>query len=315
MDAAVELGLHRLGHFREGGRAILRFVDVLLHLVQHEHGVRQLAVLGQGEPCGLDELLGRDVGLQRWELLRQQLPRRFAVRREAGIRGNDRVGDDGTDVKVVELAQPVLTGRLHRRANVLEQLLLAQPETEARQGIQRGQAPGAQQNGKHAVTDVIDTAAEQRSRGRHGRPSGPVRVGVQLAKLSLHLVGQPAANQTARGRPVGEWGVHPQVGKHLQEVRLPAAEETADPCGVLLRGPEVREIPVENALQGVAELPVANEGLKLLPQLLASRGIGDVGNPGLAVVGQPRRARVAIEYLVDLHNAVPPPCSVIPWAR
>ena len=243
------------------------------------------------------------------------MPRRLAVRREAGIRGNDRVGDDGTDVQVVELAQPVLPGCLDRGANAAEQPLLAQPEAEARQGIQRGQAPGAEQNGQHTVTYVIDAAAEQGSRGRHGRPSGAVRVGIQLAKLCLNLVGQTAADQPARGRPIGERGVHPQVGEHLQEVRLAAAEEAADPCGILLRGVEVREIAIENALEGVAELPVADEGLELRAQLFPGRLIGGVYNARLPVVGEPRRARVAVEHLVDLHKADPPSCRVIPWAR
>ena len=142
-----------------------------------------------------------------------------------------------------------------------------------------------------------------------------MRVGVQLAKLRLNLVGQAAANQTARGRSVGERGVHPQVGEHLQEVRLAAAEEAADPRGVLLRRAEVREIAIENALEGVAELPVADEGLELRPQLFPGRLVGSVDDARLPVVGEPRRARVAIEHLVDLHKAGPPPCSVIPWAR
>ena len=80
-------------------------------------------------------------------------------------------------------------------------------------------------------------------------------------------------------------------------------------------GAEVREITVENALEGIAELPVADERLELRPQFFQSRPIGSVGNPRLSVVGEPRRARVAIEHLVDLHGASPPPCSVIPWAR
>ena len=74
-------------------------------------------------------------------------------------------------------------------------------------------------------------------------------------------------------------------------------------------------IAVENALEGVAELPVADEGLELRPQLFPGRLIGSVDDARLPVVGEPRRARVAIEHLVDLHKPGPPPCSVIPWAR
>ncbi len=338
-DAAVELRLHRLGHFREGGRTVLGLVDVLLHLVEHEDGVRQLAVpgvcaverrgfrpgwsgaarsrraavggRGQSQSGGLDELLGRDVRPQRRKLLRQQLPGRLDVGREAGVGRDERAGDDRADVEVVELAQPVLPRRLDRGAHAGEQPLLAQPEAEARLRILRGQAAGAEQNRQHAVPDVIDAAAEQRPGGRHGRPPGPVRVGVQLAELRLDLVGQAAAHQAAGRRPVGERRVHPQVGEHLQQVRLAAAEEAADPGRVLLRGPEVREVAVENALQGVAELPVADEGLELGPQFLQRRPVGDVYYPRLPVVGEPRRARVAVEHLVELHRAGPPPCSVI----
>ena len=259
--------------------------------------------------------VGRDVGPQRRELPGQQLPGRPDVGREAGVRRDQRLGDDGTDVEVVELAQPVLAGRLDRRPDAVEQPPLAQPEAEARLGILRGPAAGAEQNRQHGVPDVIDAAPEHGSGGRHGRPPRPVRVGVQLAKLSLNLVGQPATNQTAGGRPVGEPGVHPQVGEHLQEVRLAAAEEAADPRRLLLRGPEAREIAVENALKRVAELPVADEGLELGPQLLHGRLVGLVCDARLPAVGEPCRARIAIERFVNLHGAGPPPCSVIPWAR
>ena len=259
--------------------------------------------------------LGRDVGPQRRKLLGQQLPRRPDVDREAGVRGDQRLGDDGTNVEVVELAQPVLPVRLDRGANAVEQPPPAQPEAEARLGVLRGPATGTEQNREHGVPDVIDAAPEHRAGGGHGGPPRPVRVGVQLAKLGPNLVGQPAANQTAGRRPVWELGVHPQVGEHLQEVRLAAAEEAADPRRLLLRGPEVREIAVENALERVAELPVADEGLELGPQLLHRRLVGLLGDARLPAVGEPRRARIAIEYFVDLHGTGPPPCSVIPCAR
>ena len=314
-DAAVELGLHRLGHLRQSGRPILSLVDVLLHLVEHQDGMRQLPVVRQRLPRGLDELVGRDVGPQRRELPGQQLPRRPDVGREAGVRRDQRVGDDGADVEVVELAQPVLPRRLDRRPDAVDQPPLAQPEAEARLGILRGPATSTEQNRQHGVPDVIDAAPEHGSGGRHGRPPRPVRVGVQLAKLGLNLVGQPATNETAGGRPLGEPGVHPQVGEHLQEVRLAAAEKAADPRRLLLRGPEVCEIAVENALERVAKLPVADEGLELGPQLLHGRLVGVVRDARLPAVGEPRRPRIAIECFVNLHGTGPPPCSVIPWAR
>ena len=277
--------------------------------------MRQLAVRRQRLPRRLDELLGRDVGLQRRELLGQQLPGRPYVGREAGVGVDQRIGDDRADVEVVELTQPVLPGRLDRGANGGEQPPLAQPEAEARLGVLRGPATGTEQNRQHGVPDVIDAAPEHGSGGRHGRPPRPVRVGVELAKLGPHLVGQPAANQTAGRRPVGELGVDPQVGEHLQEVRLAAAEEAADPRRVLLRGSEVGEIAVENALERVAELPVADERLELGPQLRHRRLVRVVGDARLPAVGEPRRARIAIECFVDLHGTGPPPCSVIPCAR
>ena len=231
-DAAVELRLHRLGHFREGGGAILGLVDVLLHLVEHEDGVRQLAVHGvreQGKPRGLDELFGRDVGPQWRELPGQQLPGRLDVGREAGVRGDERARDEGADIQVVELPEPLLPRLLDRGAHSGEQPLLAQPEAEARLRVLRGQAARAEQYRQHGVTNVVDAAAEQGPGGRHRRPSGPVRVGIQLAKLRLHLVGQAAAHETAGRRSVGELGIGPQVGEHLQEVRLAATEEAAHP--------------------------------------------------------------------------------------
>ena len=68
-------------------------------------------------------------------------------------------------------------------------------------------------------------------------------------------------------------------------------------------------------MEGVAELPVADEGLELGPQLRHGRLVNVLGDARLPAVGEPRRARIAIECFVNLHGTGPPPCNVIPWAR
>ena len=140
-------------------------------------------------------------------------------------------------------------------------------------------------------------------------------MGIQFLKLRMNLIGKPVLNQTTGGTSIGKLRVPPEMGEHLQQVRLAAAEEAADPRRVLFRGPEVRKIAIEDAQQRLAELPVADEHLELGPQLVQSRRVPGFHNARLSVVGEPRSARVAVEHVVDIHKTGPPPCSVTPWAR
>ena len=165
------------------------------------------------------------------------------------------------------------------------------------------------------MPDVVHAIAEKRSRGGHRRLAGAPGVGIELAELRLDLVGQPSAHQAAGRRAVLEGGVHPEMGQHLEQVGLAAAEEAADPRRVLPGRSQVGEVAVEDALEGVAELAVTDEGLDLRAELRPSLRVGGVGDSGLAVVGETTGPRVAIEQLVDLHGPVPPPWSVMPLAR
>ena len=122
-------------------------------------------------------------------------------------------------------------------------------------------------------------------------------------------------NETAGRAPIGKLRVPPEVREHLQQVRLAAAEEAADPGRVLFRSAEVREIAIHDALQRIAELPVAYERLQLGPQLVQRQLFRRIDNTCLSVVGEPGGARVAIEHVVDVHKTAPPSCSVTPWAR
>ena len=159
--------------------------------------------------AALDELLGRDVGPQRRKLLRQQLPRRPCVRREAGIRGNDRVGDNRADVEVVELAQPVLAGRLDRPANARQQPLLAQPESRsapgdiARAGHGRGAESTARCDGRDRRCRRAAFPRPPRETARPDARGYPTRE----AAPEPRQAGRRGRDR-ARSRPIGERGVH-----------------------------------------------------------------------------------------------------------
>ncbi len=84
---------------------------------------------------------------------------------------------------------------------------------------------------------------------------------------------------------------------------------------ILPGGSEVCEVAVEDSLEGVAELPLADEGLELLAQLSQGLLVGGVGDARLPVVGEPCRAGVSVEQFINFHGTIPPPWSVMPWAR
>ena len=235
------------------------------------------------------------------ELLQQDLARFLLVHREVWDGLHQRTSNHGADVEVVEFAEPLATGALHGRPHRGEVPLLSQPEAELRLGILLGPVAGPEENGENRFANAV-IAAQQRAGGGDGGFSKPCGLCVKFAKLCLDLVRQAATGETTGSRAVVEGGVHPKMGEHLEQVRLAAAEEAADPSGLLSRGPQVRQIAVEDALDGVFELTSADEGLKFCPEF-GGRPLVYLGaNLRLAIVGKSRSARVAVEELVDLHG-------------
>ena len=105
---AAELGLHGLREFRDGGRPVLCFVDVLLNLVKDEDGQGNFAIRRQRLLGGGDEFIGRDVRSGLRELVEEQLPRRLNVRGKGRIGLDERLRDHRAHIEVVEFPAPNL---------------------------------------------------------------------------------------------------------------------------------------------------------------------------------------------------------------
>ncbi len=313
-QAAVETGLDRFREFGDRRRSILVGADVLLHLVEHEHRMRQVVTVRERAPGGIDELFRRDVLSGRRELRLQRLQDGLLVAGGTGNGVGDRSPEHGTHIEVVEFPPPVLALRLNGRPHRVEQALATQPEAEPRLRVLFGPAARPQEDRENGPAHPV-VAAKKGARRRDWRAAGSPGLGVELAQRRLNVSGQGVCNQAAGGGAVGERGVLPQMRRHLQQMRLAAAEVPADPGRVLARSADVAEIPVEDSLQGVAEPAVADEGRQLFAKHFPIPVVGDA-DAGLSIVREAGAARVAIEQFVDLHGrSTSSSCSVMAWAR
>ena len=303
---ALEPGLDSLRQLGDGRRPVLRLVDVLLDFVEDEDGQGEIAVGGERLPGGLHELVGRDVGLRRRELVEEELPCRLDVRGEGGVRFDQGLCDDGAHVEVVKLGLPAPARSFDLAPHLLQQPVVPQPEAESGLGVLLGEPARSEQDRQHGKPHVADVAPEQGPRGGHQGLADPPRAHLELPQRVLHFGGQPASDEASRRGPVVELRVDPQVGQHLEQMRLAAAEEPAHPHGVLPRGIEVGEIAFHDSLERVGEPAPADEGLQLVAQLPHDPRVRSPGDPGLAVVGQPDVQRVAVEEFVDIHGASSP---------
>ena len=97
-------------------------------------------------------------------------------------------------------------------------------------------------------------------------------LGAELLQMLKHAGGQ--LGKAARGSPAGKLVVSPQRTQHLGQVRLTAAIEAGNPDPRLLGACiKIDQELVENGLQALFVLAVADEGL----QLVAQDGLGGVG--------------------------------------
>lgn len=127
---------------------------------------------------------------------------------------------------------------------------------------------------------------------------------VELAQQTAHLVGHQG-HQAARRRAVRELRVGPQVARHLQQVRLAAAEEPADPRGLLACLGEVGQERRQEALDAVGVLALAHERRQLAAQLLEDLLVRLVGDAGLPLVHQGVGRGISLKDVFDLHIALP----------
>ena len=82
---ALESGLNGLRELGDRRRPVLRFVDVLLDLVEDQDCQGEFTIGGECLLGGCDELVGRDVGLRRRELVEEERPCRLDVRGEGRV--------------------------------------------------------------------------------------------------------------------------------------------------------------------------------------------------------------------------------------
>ena len=318
---AVELGLEGLGHLGEHRGAFVGVADVLLGLVEHQRGQGQgfvLAAEAEGLPGRVHELLGGEVSGTRRELGSDRRARLLGARGEVGFRLRERLRDAGAHMEVVQFLRPGLAARLDAGPNLLEEALFVEPETEPRLRDPGGEAAGFQEDRERGDADLF-VSAEQGSRGGEERLPGAAGAGVEFGEVRLDVLRKAAGDEAPGLRAVVERRVHPQVGEHLQQVRFAAAEEAADPGGVLPVAAEVGEEPVEDALQAVGEPAVADEGLQFGAEGAFAGLVRGVADPRLPLVGERRVARVPLEEFVDLRclggHGQPSSCRVMACAR
>ena len=297
-DAATELRLQSFHDLDDdcGPSAVL--ADVLLDLVKHQERQRHRSVGAEGLPCRVGELLRANVSGELGELATQDTANAPFVLGEIRVGAEDRASNVRTDVEIVQFMKPIPAGRLDLASHGVEPSPLPEPEAEHRLRILRGQVHAAQHDAQHVLAHPPCGPTQQRPSGGNGREPGAARLCVEFAQKRLDFVGESAANERPRRRAVGERRVDPQVGQHLQKMRLAASEEPTHPCGVLLRVAQVAEKALQDGLRRPRKLTLADKGLEFRLEFQPRLIVHLVRNASLAVVRKASRARVAIEYLV-----------------
>ena len=318
---AVELGLDGFGHLGEHRGAFVGAADVLLGLVEHQRRQGQVFVLAaeaEGLPGQGDELLGGEVPGARRELGVDRGPRLLGARCEVGARLQERFGDARAHMEVVQFLRPGLAAGFDAGLDFSEQALFFEPETETGLRDPGGEAAGAQEDRERGDADLL-VSAEQGARGGEQRLPRAAGAGVEFGEVRPDVLREAAGDEAPGLRAVVERRVHPQVREHLQQVRFAAAEEAADPGGVLPVAAEVGEEPVEDALEAVGEPAVADEGLQFGAEGAFAGLVRGVADPRLSLVGERGGARVPFEEFVDLRrlhgHGQPSSCRVMACAR
>ena len=101
------------------------------------------------------------------------------------------------------------------------------------------------------------------------------------------------------------------MAQHLQQVRLAAAEEAADPRGLLVGLAQAVEVRADDPLHAVGVLSFADERGEFAVQLFERLLVTAVDDPRLTLVDQGKGAGIALQNVLDLHRAPPSPCSVM----
>ena len=301
--AAVELLFNGFCDLRDEHGAFGGITDILLHFIQHDERARQPVgaaggmrqrVLGRAQ-----ELLRADVGGLGRKLRPDRLPGFDLAGREGWVAGEDGAGERAAHIEIIEFAFETPTLRLDRGSHDIEVSLGVQPHAEPCLGVLRRQTGGTKQQPEDGEAHMVGAAAGQRTGRGHeaaGAPSGNIKLAQQCGQILGNRW-----NQAPRRRPVGEFGVAPKVAEHLQEVRLAAAEEAADPSAPLAGPAQIVEERADDPLDAVRILTLTDEGREFAAQLLRYLLVLPVGDARLALVDEGMRRGIPLEDILDLH--------------
>ena len=310
---AVTAALHEQLHVHGLGVVV---VDVLLHLVEHDEGERQLAAGRRLETQHIvhdvEHLVVGDVLRRRRELRPQQISHVLHRAAESGVGVEERLGDQRRHVEIVDLLVERTPLRLDGGTHGIEVAVLPGPDREASAGVLLGQTGALEQHRQERQADGVTLAGGERASGRPKAAHAPAR-GRQLGEVVGDVVGD--GDEVAGTVAAGELHIAPQVLEDPDKVRLAAAVEAAHPGRRLLCLAEVGEEAVEDAFETSRVLPVAHEAAQLPSQhlpLLVGLGSHDLGD---AVVRDLRVGRITVEELSVRDRHRPLPFGVIGIAR
>ena len=254
--------------------------------VTQEYVFRQADELRRGEVAGL--LL---------KLLLECRPDFGFAGCEVLVPRQDRLADAGAHPEVGKLLLPRAAVGFDVFLHLVEGALPLEPEDEPGDRVLLGQAGRAEDHAENRLPDTVVGAGEECAGGGEQAAvaaTGLVEFGEVGADLLRHL-GHDAAGRGA----VGERRVGPEVGEHLEQVALAAAEEAANPDRLLRRVAQVAEVLREDAVESAGKLPLADEHLQLAAQFGHDPLVGLVSKAGLAVVDQRLPRRVDKENVFD----------------
>ena len=228
-----------------------------------------------------------------------------------GVARQDTAGDVAADVQVVELGLPHSPGLGNLALHRLEVAVFLKPEDELRLGVLVWKPDASEKDAKHGLPNEIRAPAWQAA-GCRGQPSRALAGCVEFSERASQIV-RHGRHEASRGRTVRKDRVDPQVSQHLQEVRLAATEEPADPRGLLARVREVLEKRLDDPGDPVCILPFADEGAQFGLELCNRSLIALVGDPRLALIDEGLRG-IALKQILNRHAVSPVPCKVIGMA-
>ena len=244
----------------------------LLHFIQHYQGQRKLAVHGQRGLNGRCHLLAGHVG-HLGELFFEQLAGIGLGMGQVRAGLQQRLCEVTRHIHVGQLLSQRAAGRLKLCLDRREDALTAHPQDELGLVVLLGQAFGLEHDTQKRQAHLVPCTRPELA-CRSMQRAVAFALGAELLQMLGHTGGQLC--KAARGGAVGELIVGPERAQHLGQVRLTAAIEAGNPDPRLLGACiKIDQEFVENGLQALFVLAVADEGLQLVAQD-GLRGVGVV---------------------------------------